>query len=286
MSSRPQIAYTIDHYGLRLDLAVVELSSLSVHEETMQGHTEELKRGLLERGSLGTPIFVDRATNIVLDGMHRVRTLGELGCCFALVCLVDYSDPRITLGRWCRTIPKPFSRLDAERVVISIGASLRPATGVNPTQSSNLLLAFGDGTFQVEYPEKDVMSVYRLSHKLEHALVGEGYAVSYMGEDDATRYLATGDFSAILCPPVITKQQVVDVVQRGEVFPPKSTRHRIPARPLGVDLALETLKDEGRTLDEININLGAKLRSSRMRRLPPGSTYRGKRFEDTLYIFE
>ncbi len=286
MASRPQVAYTIDHNGLRLDLAVVELGSLRVHEETMQGHAEELKRGLIERGSLSTPMFVDRATNIVLDGMHRVRTLRELGCRFALVCLVDYSDQRIKLGRWCRTIPKPFGRRDAERIIGGNGASLRLAKGVNSTQSTDLLLAFGDGTYVVESPEKKLMSVYRLSHRLEQALIGEGYAVGRMGEDDATRYLATGDFSAILCPPVITKEQVVDVVQRGEVFPPKSTRHRIPARPIGVGLPLATLRDEERTLEEVNLSLGKQLKSSRLRRLPPGSTYRGRRFEDTLYVFE
>ncbi len=286
MASRPQVAYTIDHNGLRLDLAVVELGSLRVHEETMQGHAEELKRGLIERGSLSSPMFVDRATNIVLDGMHRVRTLKELECRFALVCLVDYSDPRIKLGRWCRTIPKPFGRRDAERIIGGNGASLRLAKGVNSTQSTDLLLAFGDGTYVVESPEKKLMSVYRLSHRLEQALIGEGYAVGHMGEDDATRYLATGDFSAILCPPVITKEQVVDVVQRGEVFPPKSTRHRIPARPIGVGLPLATLRDEERTLEEVNLSLGKQLKSSRLRRLPPGSTYRGRRFEDTLYVFE
>jgi hypothetical protein len=286
MASRPQVAYTIDHNGLRLDLAVVELGSLRVHEETMQGHAEELKRGLIERGSLSTPMFVDRATNIVLDGMHRVRTLRELGCRFALVCLVDYSDQRIKLGRWCRTIPKPFGRQDAERIIGGNGASLRLARGVNSTHSTDLLLAFGDGTYVVESPEKELMSVYRLSHRLEQALIGEGYAVGRMGEDDATRYLATGDFSAILCPPVITKEQVVDVVQRGEVFPPKSTRHRIPARPIGVGLPLATLRDEERTLEEVNLSLGKQLKSSRLRRLPPGSTYRGRRFEDTLYVFE
>ena len=286
MASRPQIAYTIDHNGLRLDIAVVELGSLRVHEETMQGHAEELKRGLIERGSLSTPMFVDRATNIVLDGMHRVRTLRELGCRFALVCFVDYSDPRITLGRWCRTIPKPFGRKDAERIMGGNGASLRPARGVNPIHSTDLLLAFGDGTYIVESPEKELMSVYRLSHRLEQALIGEGYAVGHMGEDDATRYLATGDFSAILCPPVITKEQVVDVVQRGEVFPPKSTRHRIPARPIGAGLPLTALRDEERTLEEVNLSLCKQLKSSRLRRLPPGSTYRGRRFEDTLYVFE
>jgi hypothetical protein len=152
--------------------------------------------------------------------------------------------------------------------------------------SGDLLIAFGDGTFLVESLEKEIMPVYRFSHKLEVALISEGYAVRHMGEDDATRYLATGEFSAILCPPVITKQQVVEAVQRGEVFPPKSTRHRIPVRPIGVGLPLAMLRDSERTLDEVNLSLGKKLNSSRLRRLPPGSIYRGRRFEDTLYIFE
>jgi hypothetical protein len=286
MATGPHVAYTIDHKGLRLDIAVVELESLRVHEETMQEHAEELKRGLIGRGILSTPMLVDRASNIVLDGMHRVRTLGELGCRFALVCLVDYSDHSIKLGRWCRTINKPFSRLDAERIVSCVGASLRLATGVNSSTSNDLLLAFGDGTFLVESPAKEIMQIYRLSQKIEQALIDEGYVVGHMGEDDATRFLATGDFSAILCPPVITKQQVIDAVQRGEVFPPKSTRHRIPARPIGVGLSLEMLRDPKITLDDINLKLSKQLKSLRLRRLPPGSIYRGRRFENTLYVFE
>ncbi len=139
--------------------------------------------------------------------------------------------------------------------------------------SNDLLLAFGDGIFLVESLAKEIMPIYRLSQKLEQALIDEGYIVGHMGEDDATRFLATGDFSAILCPPVITKQQVVDAVQRGEVFPPKSTRHRIPVRPIGVGLSLD-------------LRARKQLKSLRLRRLPPGSIYRGKRFENTLYVFE
>lgn len=286
MMSRTRTAYTLNHNGLRLDIAIVELSSLRVHEETIQGHIEELKQRLLERGSLGTPIIVDRATNIVLDGMHRVRTLRELGCHYALVCFVDYSDPRITLGRWCRTISKPFNRKDAERIINNNGATMHPARGIDPTKCADLLLAFADGTYIVESPEKEPMSIYRLSYRLEKSLLSEGYTVAHMGEDDAIQCLATGNFSAILYPPVITKEQVVEVVRRGEVFPPKSTKHRIPARPIGIMLPLSTLRDGDRSLEEINTSLGVKLRSSRLRRLAPGSVYRGRRFEYTLFIFE
>ena len=107
----------------------------------MQGHTEELKRGFSSGLPPKQPIFVDRATNIVLDGMHRVRTLGELGCCFALICLVRLFRSEDNTGALVQTYTEAIHRLDAERVVISLGASLRPAKGVNPTQSSNLLLS-------------------------------------------------------------------------------------------------------------------------------------------------
>ena len=69
MSSQP-VAYTIDHEGLRLDIALAPTDRLHIHEETIPERIRSLGDRIMRDGVQSAPIIVDRGTYVVLDGMH------------------------------------------------------------------------------------------------------------------------------------------------------------------------------------------------------------------------
>lgn len=74
MSSQP-VAYTIDHEGLRLDIALAPTDRLHIHEETIPERVSSLGDRIMRDGVQSAPIIVDRGTYVVLDGMHRTAIM-------------------------------------------------------------------------------------------------------------------------------------------------------------------------------------------------------------------
>lgn len=81
--------------ALRTAFALIELTALLRHEETLPSHLAELTDEIARDGELRCPILVDRRSLVILDGHHRARALKNLGCVLAPVYLVDYLDPLI-----------------------------------------------------------------------------------------------------------------------------------------------------------------------------------------------
>ena len=124
--SKPPAAYTINHEGLRLDIALIETDMLLIHEEIIPDRLDKLRNSIERDGVQSAPILVDRATHVVLDGMHRTAIMKKLGCRFTCVCLLDYFDPSITVQRWCRVIPAPFTEQNAEQLLDELNLSHEP----------------------------------------------------------------------------------------------------------------------------------------------------------------
>ena len=51
-------------------------------------------------GEWKTPIIVDRGTNVILDGHHRVAEADKLGLGLIPAILVDCPDPEISVLSW------------------------------------------------------------------------------------------------------------------------------------------------------------------------------------------
>lgn len=286
LSNQIQPAYIIDHEGLILEIAIIDSSKLFLHEETIPEQLEKLKSSLKESRILQAPIIVDRNSMVVLDGMHRVTALREIGCKLIMVCLVDYLDSRITLGRWCRTISKPFNYKIANEIFSEHSLGIAPAYGINPMHSPDAFLAFGSGSYKIDGGERDIVSLFRELYSLEIQLQSKGYQIGHKNEDDAVRFLALGDVSALLCPPLVTKQQVVEIAASNRVFSPKSTRHKLPARPVGISIPISMLSDVKLTPVEVNRKLALMLANKSVRKLPPDSSYFGRKYDETLYVFD
>ncbi len=100
--------------------ALVDPGDLLPHEDVDSLRLRELRDRLTRDGILYRPVIVDRTSKVILDGHHRVRLLGELGCTLVPVYMVDYPHPSIRVfGR------RPGISVD-KTIVVQRGLSGNP----------------------------------------------------------------------------------------------------------------------------------------------------------------
>ena len=285
MSGNPPVAHSISAEGLVLDIALIETDRLLLHEETIPSSLERLRSTIERDGILKAPVIVDRESLVVLDGMHRVEALRSLGCRLTCACLVDYEDPRITLDRWCRVLRRPVGLEEFREKARELGASIAtPSQGDEACCGVSLML--GGGSYKLLPPEPGVLSTFEMMADIDAWLMERGVDVQYETERGAVERLDRGSASSVVCPPKIGKRHVIETAEAGRVLTYKATRHIVPARPLGVDVPLDLLKDRAIGVDEANRRLSEHLEAKSLRRVPPGRICWGRRYDETLYIFE
>jgi hypothetical protein len=282
------VAYVIRREGgLTLEIALVESEKLLIHEETIPNMLESLIERIREDGVLKAPVIVDRKTLVVLDGMHRVEALRKLGCRFICVCLVDYMNPEIRVDRWCRVILGGLDVQEAVNVATDLRIRLEPL-GMNETSHDEGLsqLIFRGSCYRLLTPHSDPLTSFKTVRDFELRLKSMGFKVEYEAHQDAEERLEDGIADAVLCPPKIRKEQVVELARAGRVLVFKATRHIIPARPLGVDVPLSLLRDDGLSVEEANERLSSMLSRRKLVHLSKGASWNGRRYEEDLYAFE
>lgn len=284
--SKPPAAYTINHEGLRLDIALVETESLLIHEEIIPFRLNKLKASIEHDGVQSAPILVDRHTHVVLDGMHRTAIMKELGCRFTCVCLLDYFDPSITVQRWCRVIPAPFNEGNAETLLKELDLEYEPYDLVeSPEDDGSLLLIFKDSAYRIITDGDDLVEAFKKSYNLERRLEEWGYQVEHCTESEAKENLTSGSYEATLYLPKVHKDQVLEIAQKHRVLTPKATRHRLPARPLAVNAPLSLLRDKKISIEDANKQLADLLKDKKIERYNPGTEWMGRTYDEVLYVF-
>ncbi|MCB2171294.1 ParB N-terminal domain-containing protein [archaeon] len=284
--SKPPAAYTINHEGLRLDIALVETEKLLIHEQIIPYRLNKLKASIERDGVQSAPILVDRRTHVVLDGMHRTTIMKELGCRFTCVCLLDYFDPSITIQRWCRMVPAPFNKKNAETILNELDLKHESFDLVeSPEDDESLLLIFKDSGIKIITENDDLVEAFKKSYKLERKLQEWGYKIIHCTESEARENLTSGSFEATMYLPKLDKLKVLDVAQKKNVFTPKATRHRLPARPVAVNAPLSLLRDKEITVEEANRRLYDMLKDKKIKRFDPGTEWMGRTYDEALYVF-
>ena len=284
MSDYP-VAFTINHEGLRLDIALIETDKLHIHEETIPGRLENLKKRIERDGIQSAPILVDRHNLVVLDGMHRTAVMKHLDCRFTCVCLLDYFDNSINVQRWCRVIPGPFSIKNAEEFIASVDLSMEPFEIVkSPDEENGLLIVFRDTSYKLVSNSNDLLDLFKRSYKLELNLEEYGYEIKHCTESQAIDLMNSG-YEATLYMPKVKKHEVINLAIQNQVFTPKATRHSLPARPLSVNVPLSLLRNKDISLEKATRRLTRHLKKMTLIRQDQGAEWMGRKYDEVLYIF-
>lgn len=282
-------AFPIIHPKIRLEIKLEKVENLNIHEEVIPDILHKLTEDIRADDLFKHPVIVDSKTLVVLDGMHRVAATKNLGCRFIPVCLVEYENPHIKVGCWCRVINHSSNLKKLVRSTRDTGFVVEECQRekarklVNERKAIAAIMA-SSKCFAVYGPQKNIIEIYEAIKQIELKLGSQGYSIGYDTESDAQKKVSSGETLSMLMAPSVSKKDVVEVALRGEVFAHKTTRHVIPVRPLFVNVPLEWLKGT-LTLKKANEILVEHLTKKQITRLPPGQII-DRRYEEELYVFK
>ncbi|MAH21430.1 MAG: hypothetical protein CMO12_01290 [Thaumarchaeota archaeon] len=270
------------------DLRIMNLRDLIPHEMVIHKHVAKILETIKFDGRQRDPIIVDRASSVVLDGTHRLRALTLAGATFAVVCLVDYDS--IEMGRWLRQASTgSLKHLAEESNLKSLVSVYPPAKALQMVD--NYETAFGLYSEQEAYVSNssfnDIVEAYLLSEQIEHVLRSRKMRFSLI--PDSTSVGDISSFSSaqtILYTPRIEKTDVLHNAILGRLFPPRSTRHVLSVRPVGIDFPVANLCMSERSLANANSVLASKLGTISPKLLPPGGSYHGRTYEERLLLYD
>lgn len=291
-----------------MDVKFVRVTDLAVHEEVIEESVDSLVIQVRNWGLLRNPVVVSERDLLVLDGTHRVAAFRRLGYLWMPACVLPYSHPRVELRGWDRFLSpgargRGLSTFETlQTAAKDAGLALKRVASVQSLRfflDGRLEKAVGGarvpvaGNFLVEFrrpaefqPELVIWEKFRLLRKLEARLAARGWSTRHVADEETEKEWAKATGEVVLLPPRAEKRDVLAVARRGFVFPPKSTRHVIPARPLHVDVPLSWVRDRRANLSALNERLVAHLRSKRVVVLPPGQVFEGRLYAEKLFVFQ
>jgi hypothetical protein len=282
--------HTIHHGSITLDVAVVGIDEVKPHEETIPSLLSQLTAEIRRDGILRNPIVVDRESLVILDGMHRLAALKSLGCLRIPVCLVEYSSPFVKLGCWYRSFVDSGWRDKVRSVLTALNLRFTESDvrAAETKVVNGSAVAFKSLSESLVATDGFVggLGVFNAVQQIERGLLQLGLRMTYDTESDAQARLQAGLAEVVMSYTPATKEIVLQTAMSGATFPPKTTRHIIPARPMGVNLPLSLLRNRSLSTKEVNAGFVASLRGRKLTRMPPGSLDDGRRYEEDLYVFE
>ena len=280
---------TIETPQLKMEITLVSIDTLFIHEETIPTALEQLKQELIEETILHHPMIVDSSTMVVLDGMHRVAALQNLGYKLAPVCLVDYQNSAIELSAWYREFNGALAFVDFANIistqlsVMKLETTTETAIGQVDSRKAIAALAFGDQAFLFITPKQlTIKEIYDEIAKTESLAQHSKYQILYSTENDAIKSIQNR-IRPVLIVPSLSKNEVIEGALKRELFTQKTTRHVVPARPLFVNVPLSWLEDTN--LDNANKRFAKYLKSKQIIEQKSGIVINGRRYEERAYIF-
>jgi ParB-like nuclease domain len=262
----------------KINLRVIPIAQLRPHEETVGRLSESLGRSLVRDGVQRDPVVVDEATGIVLDGMHRVEALKRMGARSVVAYLVDYSDPQVRLYRWYRFVKRPGIG-KAREIIGELGLEKIGPLGSGPQAppGDRLVVTYRGEAYGARVAG-DIGADTGAMRSFDRAAAERGLKVEFMDEASASSGLLGGDYLFLLTPR-FGKEDVLRAGRDGKLFPPKSTLHVFPVRPLGLDYPLKDLRAGRDTLESL-------FSSKTPRLIEAPSSFRGRTYREGILVFE
>lgn len=219
-----------------------------------------------------------------MDGNHRLAALSQLGCYTIPTALIDYQNPMVKVDRWFRVVTgenlNDFMKRTKQNQSHSV-TSISEADSSILSRSSYAGLGNRQEWFTFISNGSDAVEAFRESFRLEEIARNNHLKIAYTDNDDL-KVLTERSF--MMSTIRVEKSEVIESCINGRLFPPKSTRHLIPSRPLGLTVPIDWLKSKNYA--EAESSFVRHVRSKHVRRLPEGSTVGSRRYLEEVFLFE
>jgi hypothetical protein len=242
---------------MNIQTSIVDLALCKEHERTLGNVEQELAEKIKKEGIFFRSITVDDKHHVILDGHHRYNVLTKIlkddNFTKIPAAKVPYFTDGITLEKWYRFIPSE-KRIDIN-LIMSHTSVLETMTLENAPareivkeadriieKEKALGMMVDMSTFEASLLEArtdNVRVLYDDLEVIENSLRKMGCEVQYHKKEmnriqDSNGYMLIG--------PKVEKDDVLTVGMSGELFAPKSTRHKIHYRIINDEIPLEQLK--------------------------------------------
>ena len=277
-----QRGFQITGARIPIILALKKIEDLRPHEEIVEPDLQGLIVALRRDPILRHPIIADSNSGAVLDGTHRLEALSRVGCLTIPAALIDYQNPLIRIDQWYRVV----EGMSADRFR---GELSLPASSVPPSEADRRLLnregyaSTRDSQSCFLYISEIATPLHlcRKAFKLEQIGRNKGLKITYTDTEDTGPLT---DNSFLMSTIRLEKREVVDACRDHILFPPKSTRHLIPSRPLGINTPLDLLRDP--EMQRAEDKFEQHLKSKKVKHLPEGSWVGSRRYLEEVFLFE
>jgi len=271
---------------------LVPVDELHIHEEIVPELLGRLLNDMRSSSFFKDPIIADARTGVVLDGMHRVAASRELGLRYLPVCSVDYGDPRIKIGCWYRVARGTGAKFEEmlklfRLILVLLGLDMEPSSfeeakrALDERRATASLLTAKE-CYLITAKKTGIHESYSWIKRVERVLKEEGFGVSYWMEEDAVKTIDPD--TVVMMVPCVRKEEVTETALAGKVFAHKTTRHILPARPVGLNVPVEWLKGD-KPLKELDRMFVGHISGQKVNHLPRGSTFDGRRYDEELIVF-
>jgi hypothetical protein len=277
--------------GFGCKLEVLPVDELRTHEEIVPELLAKLVNDM-GSSSFKDPIIADAKTRVVLDGMHRVAASRELGLRYLPVCSVDYNDPKIKIGCWYRVARGTGLKFEEitklfRLILVLLGLDTRPSSFDEAKlalegRSATAALLTAKECYLISAKSTGIHESYSWINRVERVLREEGFGVGYELEEDAVK--TVDQDTVVMMVPCVRKNEVTEAALSGRVFAHKTTRHILPARPVGLDVPIEWLRGS-MDIKELDRMFVEHLTKRKINHLPKGSTFGGRKYDEELLVF-
>ena len=263
---------------------------LKIHEEIIPSSLQMLSEQIKNDNCLKNPVVVDDKTLTVLDGSHRYVALKDvLGVSYIPICAIDYDSPLVKVGVWYRIVQGEHPKIgdivkqltydDLERI------DLNQADEFLNRREIAYCIVLKDRVFAKFKKFTCSIEAYLELKKAENAILRHGLQLQYLSDlRTALEKISIGEACTLIIPPPISKEDVRNVALRGLLYPPKSTRHVIPSRPLFLNIPLDLLYDQV-DKEHANTQLMNHLSKGVFERLPPFTLVDDRMYAEEVLIF-
>ncbi|HVH14837.1 MAG TPA: hypothetical protein VNA15_03855 [Candidatus Angelobacter sp.] len=265
-------------------LVLKRIKELKPHEETVPTDLRGIVNTLRLDPILRHPVVADATTGAVLDGNHRLAALSKLGCYTIPTALIDYQNRLVEVDRWFRVITGESLNDFMKRMKDNqsrLSTSISEADRSVLSRSSYAWLGNKTESFTYRSNGPDAVEAFQKSFRIEEIARNNRLKIAYTDNDDL-RELPNNGF--MMSTVRVEKSEVIESCINGRLFPPKSTRHLIPSRPLGLAVPLGWLKN--RNYAEAESAFVKHVSSKHVKRLPEGSKVGSRRYLEEVFLFE
>lgn len=246
---------------------LVDIASLRRYERTDPPKVAEILRSLRSTGTLINPVVVDPDRKLLIDGHHRVQAFRILGIPLIPAFTVDYLASDLAVKGWNHTAdPRPD---DLEQSLEELGGPNEgPSEMIVADSHRRTLWSSGFPTSLDSAESQD-----RWIHSLEE----RGYPFELCTDVDPLQLSLVHSY----IKPVVDKQDVLDMVERGELFPREINRHVVQDRPLNLRIPLDTIDDAER----FSKYLDQACQEAPPLAVKPGSEQQGRLYDERVTFF-